>query len=180
MTIIFGDKVNKKYLHQCIEMDYESYRDDQHLDYELVEAFMLKNPYIYIMCIDEKMDKVMGYVNLAPINKQTYDRLKNGDMLDSQIMPKDVLVYEDNTKYLCYFYSIVVSEKFRRRGIANTLIENLKKFIMELKNKRNIIITNIVADVLSDGGKKIVEKMGMKYVHNSKHDSEIYEYSVKN
>lgn len=60
------------------------------------------------------------------------------------------------------------------------LIENLKKFITELKDKRNIIVTNIVADVLSDGGKKIVEKMGMKYVHNSKHDSEIYEYSIEN
>lgn len=113
MKIIFGDKVNKKYLHQCIKLDYESYREDQHLDYKLVEAFMLKNPYIYIMCIDEVKDEVIGYLNFSPVNEQIYLELKNGNILDSQITPGDILVYKDNTSYLCYFYSIVVSPNFR-------------------------------------------------------------------
>lgn len=176
ISIIDGDEVTLDLVKQCIDLDNLVYPGDYLVDFSVSKHYFEKNPYIYYMAVLD--DQLVGYVNFCPVKDSFYNKMKSGKYIDTILTGNDILKYEMNKEYSNYFASIVIHKDYQHYGLANKLMEKIKERIGKLKLERNITIKRIVADVLNDGGKKLVSKLGLKEIYKSNHNTIIAEWEA--
>ena len=102
IKIISGKEVTNSDIEQAVKLDELIYDNVYQVDSTLCEEWVKVNPDIYVMAKDKATNKVIAYVNISPITDECYDRLKNGDFIDSKITPDMILSYDMPFPYSVY------------------------------------------------------------------------------
>lgn len=172
--IISGKQVTEKDISQALQLDSLVYDDMYHVDLSLCVAWFKVNPDIYVMAKDKKSDKVIAYVNVSPITDECYERLRNGDFIDTGLTADMVLSYDMPYPYSVYFSSIVIHPDYQNTEVFMLLFnEIVKKFIY--LGEHEVYVRRMIADAVTANGEKFCKLFGMTKVKGSNHNSTLYE-----
>ncbi len=176
-SIIQGKDVTIKDIKEALELDKRFYdlKDDEQFTLEKCLNWYNINPHIYTMLRDNKTNKIIAYINAAPITDECYEDIKSGKYVDAKIDDEDIESFEIAGFYNLYFASVVVDLDYQNlfllQMVYNAFIDNLLKLL-----NNDFIITRIIADAVSKKGKKFCEIFGLnKVIPKTEHDSTIYE-----
>ena len=175
MRVIVGNNVTPEMLEQALKLDWSCYPKDYWLTFDKCKDYFNANNEIYIMLMEE--NELIGYINFSPISDEAYNKIRSGEYKDTYLEGKDIVSYNKKGFYNGYFSSVVVKAEYRKRGIATILMNELFKYLTVL-SERGIFFKRIVADVLSDGGRVLIEKFGLKKIIDSSESLGIYEIQL--
>ncbi len=130
------------------------------------------------MIKDQKTDRIIAYINAAPVNHKAYSEIRNGLYTDSNINDDDIVPYSSKeSEYYLYFASIVIDFENAERTVLRPLLNSFIEKIINL-TQQGYMIKTIIVDAISMEGKKLCQKSGMKKVTETQHSSTIYELSL--
>ena len=177
--LISGFQVKESDIKQALELDYLVYDIDEsvHFTLEKCIAWHKINPDIYFMFKLSNQEKIVGYINVAPVTDEGYEKIKSGQIWDIDITEDYVLPYEFPGTYYLYFSSIVIHPDYRNAGLVKRFIDAFVAKIIELYNNE-IYFSAIVGDAITPEGEKFGILFGMKKITESDHKSKIYEVSL--
>lgn len=177
IKIISGKQVTKEDINQALDLDRLVYEDIYQVDSSICEEWFKVNPDIYVMAKDIKTNTVIAYVNLSPVTDECYERIKNGDFIDTGITADMILSYDMPFPYSLYFSSIVIHPEYQNSEvfmeIFNAIID---KFIY--LGEHEVFIKRMIADAVTKNGEKFCKLFGMKKLKGSDHDSSLYEITL--
>lgn len=167
---------NESELKQAIELDKKTYKDETLMgSLERCKQWLGACPDMYIAIYDN--EEMAGYINFVPLTPACFEKFKNGEMSDYEIEASDILPYHKGEN-LCLLMSIVVDKKYQNgetiKILTNALFDKINSLAKEKK-----YITQILAECVSDDGKKYVTRtFESKKITNSK-NGEIYLCTLK-
>lgn len=176
-SIITGKQVTIEDITQAIYLDTLVYDDIYHVDTAQCEEWFSVNPDIYVMAKDTKINRVIAYVNISPVTDECYDRIKQGDFIDTGITADMLLSYDMPFPYSLYFSSIVIHPDYQNTEvfmeIFNAIID---KFIT--LGEHEVFIRRMLADAVTKNGEKFCKLFGMTKLKGSNHESSLYEITM--
>ena len=154
------EEIEKKYY----EVDY------------ITDAATAYDWYLYwdktVVCIKEN-NEVAGFMNLFPVVSSVYEEVKRGSFNDKFLCKEMVLIPENNgEEYNLFFSCIAIDEKFKGREVSALLIQEYLKIYTELAES-GIKFGEVIADTITEEGTAFVEKIGLKKICLSDHNSTI-------
>lgn len=82
------------------------------------------------MAKDIRTNRVIAYENVSPVTDECYDRIKNGDFIDTGITAYMLLSYDMPFPYSVYFSSIVIHPDYQNTEVIMQFFNAIvKKFI---------------------------------------------------
>ena len=183
-VIIQGKDVTEKDIRKALELDKKFYNIPDDEQFSIKKCLRWHNKTgkkIYTMLKDLNTDDIVGYINATPVNDKCYNEIRNGEYPDEKIDDNDIVAYENAytiKTYNLYFASIVIDTDvdgfIRFKMLYDAFLDKLIDF-----TKGNILISRIVADAVSDSGKNMCKRIGMKEIKNTGHDNSIiYELNL--
>ncbi|TXK82584.1 hypothetical protein [Paenibacillus sp. N3.4] len=97
--------------------------------------------------------------------------------MDTDILASDIRSYDLPDIYKLYLCSVAISQDYRGSVAFKMLYEAFFNRLLHLA-QQDVYISEIVADAVTEEGKKLCEFLGMKQVKVSNHDSSIYKVSL--
>lgn len=181
--LIKDDEVSENDIRQALELDRKCLKlsDEEQFDIEKCLNWNKNTGYkVYTMIKDPETDDVVGYINAVPVNDKGYEEIKAGKCADVYINDDDIVGFDcspvEPKKYKLYFASVVVDQNHRPKGTVELTEAFLDKLIDWTKS--NIIVEKMIADAVSPQGEKYCERLGMKEITKTNHDSTIYELEL--
>lgn len=181
--IIEGKAVEIKDIENALILDRKFYHIDNSEQFNIDKClrWYRNNNQIYTMLQDKKNEVIVGYINAAPISFECYEDIKAGKYPDSEIDDTEIVPYETSLSYktyILYFASIVIDNEkdsfIRFKILYEAFLDKLINF-----TKQNIIISKIIADAVSEEGKKLCMLNGMKKIKDTEHDNScIFEFEL--
>lgn len=176
-TIITGRQVTKEDIRQAVLLDTMVYDDVYHVDSSLCEQWVEVNPDIYVMAKDKTTNQVIAYVNISPVTEECYERIREGDFIDTGITADMLLSYDMPFPYSVYFSSIVIHPLYQNTEVFMELFNAIvKKFIY--LGEHEVYVKRMIADAVTKNGEKFCKLFGMNKVKGSDHNSTLYEISM--
>jgi hypothetical protein len=176
-SVVSGSSVTAKDISEALELDYVVYDEVYHLPLKTCLSWYHCNPDIYTMVRDIQSGKIIAYINISPITEECYDKIRSGTFLDNYISEEDVLSYDLPYLYSVYIFSIVIHPQYQNTEVMRMLYDEvIKKFIYF--GEHDVYIRRIIADAVSEKGRKFCKLFGMKLIDQSNHDSTIYEVTM--
>ncbi|MDE5602034.1 MAG: GNAT family N-acetyltransferase [Clostridia bacterium] len=175
MKILKGKNITTEIIEQALNLDWSCYPREYWLTLDKCKDYFSVNNDIYIALVDG--DELIGYINFSPITDEAYDKIRSGSCNDTCLDGDDIVPFDKRGLYNGYFSSIVVKSEYRNKNYAALLMNEFFKHLTELAEK-GIVFSRIVADVLSDGGRRLLEKFGMTKVNDRITYSNIYEVQL--
>ena len=167
---------NENELKKAIKLDQKAYKDETLMgSLERCKQWLDVCPDMYIVIYDN--EEMVGYINFVPLTPACFEKFKNGEMSDDEIEASDILPYHKGEN-LCLLMSIVVDKKYQNgetiKLLTNALFDKINSLAKEKKH-----ITQILAECVSDDGKKYVTRtFDSKKITKSK-NGEIYLCTLK-
>jgi hypothetical protein len=167
--------VTAKDIQEALNLDEKVYKKSTKFDIEKCLNWHNKNNKIYVMIRDKYRGKIIGYINFAPVNDESYEKILSRKFSDIDMDDNSILAYDKPGKYKIYFTSMVIQEKYRGTEVFGILMDGLMKRIEELFVS-GMIVDKIVADAVSFKGRKVCDLLGMKQIgEQTNRNSYIYE-----
>lgn len=160
---------------EMIQLDQKTYSELDCGNLQKCLRWKEKCPEIYTAI--KYNNKIIGYINFAPIKKACYNKIKSGNLKDYELEESDLLNFKEGLNY-CLFMSIVIDKKFRN---ADVFIRLMNAFFEKIncKKQKNAIFDNVLCDCVSKEGEKLVEKnFNAKFICDSKNGTKIYEFKL--
>ena len=177
ISIITGRQITRQDIQQAIELDLLVYDDVYHVDTTQCEEWFRVNPDIYVMAKDVDTNKVIAYVNISPVTDECYDKIKNGDFIDTGITADMILSYDMPFPYSLYFSSIVIHPDYQNTDVFMKILNAIiNKFVY--LGEHEVYIKRMIADAVTHNGEKFCKLFGMKKLKGSNHDSTLYEITM--
>lgn len=127
------------------------------------------------MLKDNHRDKIVAYINAAPITDECYEEIRSGKIIDAKINYEDIESFDMPGFYNLYFASVVVDLDYQNLFLLSKVYNAFADKLLKLADN-DFIITRVLADAVSKKGKKFCEIFGMnKVVPQTDHESAIYE-----
>ena len=177
ISIITGRQVTREDIREAVLLDTLVYDDIYHVDTTQCEEWFAVNPDIYVMAKDNRTNRVIAYVNVSPVTDECYERIKNGDFIDTGITADMLLSYDMPFPYSVYFSSIVIHPDYQNTEVFMQLFNAIvKKFIY--LGEHEVYVRRMVADAVTKNGEKFCRLFGMNKVRGSNHESTLYEITM--
>ena len=177
ISIITGKQVTAADIAQAAYLDTLVYDDIYLVTVEQCEEWMAVNPDIYVLAKDNETDRFIAYANLTPVTDECYEKIRQGDFIDTGITPDMVLSYDMPFPYSLYFSSIGIHPDYQNSEvfmeIFNAIID---KFIA--LGEHEVFIRRMIADAVTKNGEKFCKLFGMTKVTESDHNSTLYEIKM--
>jgi len=174
LKVLSGIEVTEKDLKEALILDRLVYSNVFSIEKDL--SWYKINPDIYFMLKDIKLNTVVGYINVAPITENCFEKILKGKLRADDVNEDSILAYDFHGIYYLYFISIVVNPLYRSFGAINKLTDAVISKIIDL-SKQEIYFKAMVADALKSEGEKYCRMFGMDFITDSNHDSKIYSVS---
>lgn len=179
-VIIEGANVTKEDILSALELDMKYFdidNSDQFTIEKCMNWFEINNT-IYTMIKDVQTNKVVAYINAAPITDECYEDIREGKYADAEINDEHIVSYDLPGLYNLYFASVVVDQSYQNIGILKYIYDTFVEKMIKLL-ERDIVIERVIADAISSKGRKFCELFGMKKIKNeTNHNSTIYEVKM--
>lgn len=136
--------------------------------YEESEKWYKAHP--HSICVLSHEDKLIGFMNLFPIEKNLYDLICSGQYNDALLTDKDILPLEamKNGGYL-FLSCVAIAPAYRKTDALKTLV---RRYVTRYQN---VEVFGIVTDNVTAAGERFSQRMGFKCVGPTDHHSVIYE-----
>lgn len=177
IRIISGRQVTECDIKQALELDALVYDEIYHLDLSTCVEWAKVNPDIYVMAKDMILNKVIAYANISPISDDCYDRIRQGDFIDTGISADMLLGYDMPFAYSVYFSSIVIHPDYQNTEVFMDLYNAVIKKFINL-GRHEVYIKRMIADAVTSSGEKFCKLFGMTKIKMSNHNSTLYEISM--
>lgn len=166
--------INSDDLKEIFLIDKEVYKENDTVEYDISLDWHNKNNECYILLVDEKTNKNIGYLNFIPVDDAFFNDFISGEKSDHDLRGKDIVQFEDNKSYNLIILSAVIKKKYQNKEGVLLLYEGFLKKLIEL-SKREIFINKLAAHVVSKHGKKAAERsFSMNYIGKSHIGDNIY------
>lgn len=116
--------------------------------------------------------ELVGYWSFFALNDNTFERMKNGEMNDSEITMDEVVEMDKPGTYNIYLVMVCIKEHYRKKGVPilyQSLIDQLNELTLS-----NRIISNICLNAFTDEGKTLAKNIGLKLLTTHKEFGQIY------
>ena len=177
ISIITGKQVTIQDITEAVYLDTLVYDDIYHVDTTQCEEWFRVNPDIYVMAKDTKTNHVIAYVNISPVTDECYERIKNGDFIDTGITSDMVLSYDMPFPYNLYFSSIVIHPEYQNTEVFMEIFNAIVDKFIAL-GKHEVFIKRMIADAVTQNGEKFCKLFGMTKIKGSDHESSLYEVTM--
>lgn len=135
--------------------------------YDICKKWFTKNNQIYTVLFYK--NKIIGYINLMPLNKTTYLKMKSGQISDLDIESKNIVRF-GNKGASCILASIIILSEHRNKQVTKMFIEH---FLQKIK-KLNVL--KIISVAVSEHGERFINKFqNVNFVSYDKNGDKIYE-----
>jgi len=175
MEIISGRAVTVQDVKQALELDRLVYGEQYQSTLERILASLAVNPDVHIMVKDN--GRIVAYTNISPVTDEAYALIKSGSFVDTGLEPHMLVPYNKTRLHSVYFSSAVVHPDYQNGDMFFVVYNAVMNKLLALSGD-GIFIRRIVADAVSDKGKRLCGLMGMKKVKDSGHDSMLYEVEM--
>lgn len=176
-SIITGKQITLEDIKQAVYLDTVVYDNIYHVDTAQCESWFAVNPDIYVMAKDLTTNRVVAYINISPVTDECYEKIKNGDFIDTGISSDMILSYDMPFPYSVYFSSIVIHPDYQNTEVFMEIFNAvIDKFLV--LGEREVFIRRMLADAVTKHGEKFCKLFGMSKVKDSSHDSFLYEISL--
>jgi hypothetical protein len=175
--IISSQEINEDRIKQAVEIDENTYSTEFKGVLELCISWFKKNQDIYTFVIDKQTDQVVGYLNAMPLDENTINKIESGTSKDNAIKPENIFAYDRPGFYKLYLCSIAVDPEYHGTIVFKLLFDALFGNLLALAVKE-IMITDMIADAVTNEGAKICEFIGMKKINSTKHGTSIYKTTI--
>lgn len=173
LEVVRGCDASELHLRQAVEIDKEVFTEELQGDYNNCLEWFKKNPNIYTFLVDATDSKVVGYANTMPITENLFGKIIRGEIVDTEIESKDILEFQENTKYILYFCSLVVHPEYQPTKAFSLLYDFCIKELLEL-TKKNIYFDMVVAEGATQKGARMCRLSGMEPVTTTKSGNTVY------
>lgn len=177
ISIITGKQVTIEDITQAVYLDTLVYDDIYHVDTAQCEEWFAVNPDIYVMAKDVKTNRIIAYVNISPVTDECYERIKNGDFIDTGITADMILSYDMPFPYSLYFSSIVIHPDYQNTEVFMEIFNAIVDKFITL-GEHEVFIRRMIADVVTKNGEKFCRLFGMIKLKGSNHESSLYEITM--
>lgn len=177
ISIVTGKQVTAEDIAKAAYLDRLVYDDIYLVTVEQCEEWIAVNPDIYVLAKDVQTDQYIAYANITPVTDECYERIKNGDFIDTGITADMVLSYDMPFPYSLYFSSIVIHPDYQNSEVFMEIFNAIvDKFIM--LGEHEVFIRRMIADAVTKNGEKFCRLFGMTKVKESDHNSSLYEITM--
>lgn len=177
ITIITGKQVTIEDITQAVYLDTLVYDDIYHVDTTQCEEWFAVNPDIYVMAKDIKTNRIIAYVNISPVTDECYERIKQGDFIDTGITADMILSYDMPFPYSLYFSSIVIHPDYQNTEVFMEIFNAIVDKFITL-GEHEVFIRRMIADAVTKNGEKFCRLFGMTKLKGSNHESSLYEITM--
>ena len=177
ISIITGRQVTLEDIQQAVYLDTLVYDDVYHVDTTQCEKWFAVNPDIYVMAKDMKTNRIIAYVNISPITDECYERIKQGDFIDTGITEDMILSYDMPFPYSLYFSSIVIHPDYQNTEVFMEIFNAIVDKFITL-GEHEVFIRRMIADAVTKNGEKFCRLFGMTKLKGSNHESSLYEITM--
>ena len=116
--------------------------------------------------------ELVGYWSFFALNPDTFEKIKQGRLTDSEITIKNVVEMDKPGTFDIYFVIICIKEYYRKKGFQILLTSFIDK-LNEL-TATNRLINNICVNAFTDEGRVLAKNFGLKYIETHKEYGQIY------
>ncbi len=177
ISIITGKQVTLEDITQAVHLDTLVYDDIYHVDTTQCEEWFAVNPDIYVMAKDTKTNRIIAYVNISPVTDECYERIKQGDFIDTGITADMILSYDMPFPYSLYFSSIVIHPDYQNTEVFMEIFNAIVDKFISL-GEHEVFIRRMIADAVTKNGEKFCRLFGMTKLKGSSHESFLYEITM--
>ena len=177
ISIITGKQITAQDIAQAAYLDTLVYDDIYLVTVEQCEEWMAVNPDIYVLAKDIQTNRFIAYANLTPVTDECYERIKNGDFIDTGITADMVLSYDMPFPYSLYFSSIVIHPDYQNTEVFMEIFNAIIDKFIKL-GEHEVFIRRMIADAVTKNGEKFCRLFGMTKIKESNHDSSLYEITM--
>jgi len=177
ISIITGKQVTIEDITQAVYLDTLVYDDIYHVDTTQCEEWFAVNPDIYVMAKDIKTNRIIAYVNISPVTDECYERIKQGDFIDTGITADMILSYDMPFPYSLYFSSIVIHPDYQNTEVFMEIFNAIVDKFIAL-GEHEVFIRRMIADAVTKNGEKFCKLFGMTKLKGSNHESSLYEITM--
>lgn len=142
------------------------------------------NPDIYTFLFDRSKNEPAGYINAMPIDEETYKKIRNGTILDRDILPKNIMPFSQNESIKIYIMSIAIGENYRSIGdglFHRSFVRLVSGFIEKIyyyTRQHQVKVTHFIAVAWTDDGIKMCGQLGMEKVGEDQFGDGVYEIEI--
>jgi hypothetical protein len=159
------------------------YRDAEPSD-SLVLEWLRINPDIYTFLIHRESPQTVGYLNAIPVSDSLYERIRRGQVSDTEVSASEVLPFFGAQRIRIYVMSIAIKQKYRRFGeglFQQAYIQLLTGFLDKLHfhaKTEGVKATHFLATAWTPEGHHICKFLGMAPVGTDRFADTIYELDL--
>ncbi len=173
--IVRGADMTLEAMKDVVALDNQYYEDAcYHMTAEYNFALVQANEESCVAVRDRETGSVVGYAMLLPISTDTYDKIREGCFIDSNLDPAMVLRFDDPGVFHLYFASVVVRPEHRSVRLLLAMMDAMAEAFLALA-ERGVFIDKMIADSVSPDGMKFCRLFGLEKICKSDHGSDIYE-----
>ena len=167
IQLIQGNQITIDDIREAVYLDGLSYDKCYRGNLDLCMTWFRKNPGIYDMIRNLNNRHIIAYTSVIPVTSACYRKIRSGEMIDTKITA-DMIT--ENGDYV-YLSSIVIHPDWRSFLICKTLLRAVDTKLASLQPKK------ILADAVSESGKRLCRLLGMRSIGPTTHGSELFEKS---
>ncbi len=154
------------------EIDHQYFPDENISPAREAYKWYLADPNSCIVV--KNNSKVIAYVNILSLNKETYDKIKYNKINESQILVSDLELDKDKYYNYLYFSAIAIDRKHRNIKTLMELIKITSNKLIEIISQ-GFHIKEVMADCSTSQGQKITQRfLGLQPFMKTSHNSLIH------
>jgi hypothetical protein len=156
------------------EIENKVLRSDLISPVDEVWSWYLFNNYS-MHCIKDSINgKVAGFINALPVVDEFYDKISTGKMIDTIVGIQNLRKYDMPDFYKVYVSSICISPEYQNTYAFKLLYDSFIDLLLNLALKKEIFISEILADASTFQGERLCNSVGMIFHKDTDHNSKIY------
>jgi hypothetical protein len=172
-TVNYGTNAPKGFINEVYALDKAVYSPSLCGVIENLEKRYEKCKDSFILVYNG--DELAAYLNFFPVGEKLKQELDDPDkyiLRDDDIMPEEILDWEENKVHHLFIISAVVREPYRDGEAIKILGDTLLEFLRQ-KHKAGYLIGSISGSAISEGGANLLKRFRggfVKYVFESEED----------
>lgn len=136
------------------------------------------NPLTIIGVRDIDTGKLVGFFTTLPVSDSVFEQIQKGDFDDTCFSIEDIRQYDMPGFYKLYLCSFCIHPAYNTSAAFKIIYTSFIDFLLVLASEHEIYISEIVADGVTMKGANLCEKIGMKKISSTVHNTTVYYASL--
>ena len=142
---------------------------------ELSRSWYAHNPLTLLGVRDIASGRLIGFLQVLPINDALFETIKRGHFDDTKFSVDDIVLYDRPGAYKLYIASFCIHPDYNSNlQFFKTMYNTFFDMLVDLARERGVVVTEVVADGITEKGRLLCRGMGLKKQTASSHGSDVY------